>query len=316
MSDGRETADPALAALRAGVESVFVGKPAVVRNLLVGLLSGGHVLVEDVPGVGKTTLARALARCVGGSFSRIQFTPDLLPSDVVGASVWDARRSVFDFRPGPVFASVVLADEINRATPRTQAALLEAMGEGQVTVDGATHPLPRPFLVVATQNPHEFEGTFPLPESELDRFLLRVRLGYPTPDEERRIVRGQDTAAALDRLQPALDGAAVIRLQEEVRAVRVDDSVMDYVLRLTTETRRSPSLSLGASPRASAMLYRASQALARMEGRDFVLPDDAKRLAVPVLAHRLVSRAAPSGDAPDDREDVVRRLLETVEVPA
>jgi len=316
VSDGRETADPALAALRAGVESVFVGKPAVVRNLLVGLLSGGHVLVEDVPGVGKTTLARALARCVGGSFSRIQFTPDLLPSDVVGASVWDARRSVFDFRPGPVFASVVLADEINRATPRTQAALLEAMGEGQVTVDGATHPLPRPFLVVATQNPHEFEGTFPLPESELDRFLLRVRLGYPTPDEERRIVRGQDTAAALDRLQPALDGAAVIRLQEEVRAVRVDDSVMDYVLRLTTETRRSPSLSLGASPRASAMLYRASQALARMEGRDFVLPDDAKRLAVPVLAHRLVSRAAPSGDAPDDREDVVRRLLETVEVPA
>ncbi|HEU4394752.1 MAG TPA: MoxR family ATPase, partial [Planctomycetota bacterium] len=293
MSDGRETADPALAALRSGVESVFVGKPAVVRNLLVGLLSGGHVLVEDVPGVGKTTLARALARCVGGSFSRIQFTPDLLPSDVVGASVWDARRSVFDFRPGPVFASVVLADEINRATPRTQAALLEAMGEGQVTVDGATHPLPRPFLVVATQNPHEFEGTFPLPESELDRFLLRVRLGYPTPDEERRIVRGQDTAAALDRLQPALDGPAVLRLQEEVRSVRVDDSVMDYVLRLTTETRRSPSLSLGASPRASAMLYRASQALARMEGRDFVLPDDAKRLAVPVLAHRLVSRAAP-----------------------
>ena len=316
MSDGRDTADPALSALRAGVESVFVGKPAVVRNLLVGLISGGHVLVEDVPGVGKTTLARALARCVGGSFSRIQFTPDLLPSDVVGASVWDARRSVFDFRPGPVFASVVLADEINRATPRTQAALLEAMGEGQVTVDGATHPLPRPFLVVATQNPHEFEGTFPLPESELDRFLLRVRLGYPTPDEERRIVRGQDTAAALERIEPVLDGAGVLRLQESVRAVRVDDSVMDYVLRLTTETRRSPSLSLGASPRASAMLYRASQALARIEGRDFVLPDDAKRLAVPVLAHRLVSRAAPSGDAPDDREDVVRRLLETVEVPA
>jgi len=315
VSDGREPGDPALAALKAGIERVFVGKPSVVRNLLVGLLSGGHVLIEDVPGVGKTTLARALARCVGGSFARIQFTPDLLPSDVVGASVWDARRAAFDFRPGPVFASVVLADEINRATPRTQAALLEAMGEGQVTVDGATHPLPRPFLVVATQNPHEFEGTFPLPESELDRFLLRLRLGYPSPEEERRILEGQDTGPALERLAPVLDGPAVLRLQEEVRRVRVDDAVAGYVLRLSAETRRSPSLSLGASPRASAMLYRASQALARLEGREFVLPDDPKRLAVAVLAHRLVSRAAPTGEGPDDREDVVRRLLETVEVP-
>jgi MoxR-like ATPase len=316
VSDGPASPDPRLAALAAGVGRVFVGKASVVRNLLVGLLSGGHVLVEDVPGVGKTTLARALARCVGGTFARIQFTPDLLPSDVVGASVWDARRSLFEFRPGPVFANFVLADEINRATPRTQAALLESMGEGQVSVDGATHALPRPFLVLATQNPHEFEGTFPLPESQLDRFLLRLRVGYPGPEEERRILRGQDTAAALDRLEPVLDGAGVLRLQEEVRSVRVDDAVADYVLRLTAETRRSPSLSLGASPRASAMLYRASQALARLEGRDYAIPDDPKRLAVSVLSHRLVSRAAPTGDGADDREDLVRRMVEGVEVPA
>jgi MoxR-like ATPase len=309
-------ADPGLAAVRAGIEKVFVGKPAVVRQVLVGLLSGGHLLVEDVPGVGKTTLARALARCAGGAFSRIQFTPDLLPSDVVGASIWDAARSAFEFRRGPVFANVVLADEINRATPRTQSALLEAMGEGQVSVDGTTHPLPRPFLVIATQNPHEFEGTFPLPESEMDRFLLRLRVGYPTPEEERRILHGQDDPDALQRLEPALDGPGVLALQERTRKVRVEDSVADYILRLTAETRRSPSLSLGASPRASAMLYRACQAQAVLDGRAFVLPDDVKRMAVPVLAHRLVSRHAPTGEATDDREDVVRRILEAVEVPA
>ena len=308
--------DPRLAAVRAGIEQVFIGKPAVVRQVLVGLLSGGHLLVEDVPGVGKTTLARALARCAGGTFSRIQFTPDLLPSDVVGASVWDAGRAAFDFRRGPVFANVVLADEINRATPRTQSALLEAMGEGQVTVDGTTHPLPRPFLVIATQNPHEFEGTFPLPESEMDRFLLRLRVGYPAPEEERRILHGQDDPDALARLKPALDAEAVLDLQARTRKVRVEDSVADYVLRLTAETRRSPALSLGASPRGSTMLYRAAQATALLEGRDYALPDDVKRMAVPVLAHRLVSRAAPGMDARDDREDVVRRLVEAVEVPA
>ena len=308
--------DPRLAEMRARIETVFVGRPAVVRQVLVGLLAGGHVLVEDVPGVGKTTLARALARCVGGSFSRIQFTPDLLPSDVVGASVWNQPAQAFEFRPGPVFANVVLADEINRATPRTQSALLESMGEAQVSVDGRTHLLPRPFLVVATQNPHEFEGTFPLPESQLDRFLLRMRIGYPSPEEERRVLHGQDHPGALDRLEPVLDAAAVAALQDAVRAVRVDDALADYVLRITGETRRSPSLSLGASPRASAMLYRAAQASAVLEGRDFAIPDDVKRIAVAVLAHRLVSRQAPASEGPDDREDLVRRILEGVEVPA
>ncbi len=318
MSEARNspgTPDPRLAAVRASIEGVFVGKPATVRQVLVGVLSGGHLLVEDVPGVGKTTLARALARTLGGTFARIQFTPDLLPTDVVGASVFDARTSTFEFRPGPVFSNVVLADEINRATPRTQAALLESMGEGQVSVDGTTHALPRPFVVIATQNPHEFEGTFPLPESQLDRFLLRLRIGYPAPEEERRILHGQDEPGALDRLPAVLDGAAVLDLQERARRVRVEDAVADYILRITTETRRSPSLSLGASPRASAMLYRAGQAMALLEGRDYCVPDDPKRMAVPVLAHRLVSRIAAAGEGPDDREDVVRRILEAVEVP-
>ncbi len=308
--------DARLEAVAANIESVFVGRPATVRHLLVGLLAGGHILVEDVPGVGKTTLARALARSLGGAFARIQFTPDLLPSDVVGASVWDARAAAFEFRRGPVFANVVLADEINRATPRTQSALLEAMGEGQVSVDGLTHALPRPFMVVATQNPHEFEGTFPLPESQWDRFLLRLRIGYPSPREERRILRGQDDPEALDRLEPALSGEDVSALQRRVRAVRVDDALADYVVRLVAETRRSPSLSLGASPRAGAGLYRAAQSLALLEGREYALPDDVKRLAVPVLSHRLVSRQAPAADAADDREEIVRRILETVEVPA
>ena len=307
--------DPRLEALRAAVNGVFVGRPSVIRNVMVGMLAGGHVLIEDVPGVGKTTLARALARCIGGVFHRIQFTPDLLPSDVVGASIWDAGKSAFEFRPGPVFGNVVLADEINRATPRTQAALLESMGEGQVSVDGTTRPLPVPFLVLATQNPHEFEGTFPLPESQLDRFLLRLRIGYPAPEEERRVLRGQDDPGALDRLEPVLDGRGVEALQARVRGVRVADDLADYILSVVAETRRSPSLSLGASPRAGAMLYRASQALAVLEGRGFILPDDVKRMAVPVLAHRLVSRQAPAGEGPDDREDLVRRILDKVEVP-
>jgi MoxR-like ATPase len=311
----RASTPASLAALQAGIESVFVGRASVVRRLLVGLLAGGHVLIEDVPGVGKTTLARSLARCLGTTFHRIQFTPDLLPTDVVGASLWDARDATFVFRPGPVFAGVVLADEINRATPRTQSALLEAMGEGQVSVDGCTHPLPRPFIVVATQNPVEFEGTFPLPESQLDRFLLRLRVGYPSPEEERRVLRGQDDPGALDRLTPVMTGPEVVAMQDRVHEVAVDDALADYIVRIAGETRRHPGLLLGASPRAAAALYRASQASALMEGRDYVLPDDIKSLVVPVFSHRVVTRQAPGASSDDDAGTLLLRLLETVEPP-
>jgi MoxR-like ATPase len=307
--------EPALAAAGARIQSVFAGRPAAVRQVLVALAAGGHVLIEDVPGTGKTTLARALARVLGGTFARIQFTPDLLPSDVVGASAWNPGTGVFEFRPGPVFAGVVLADEINRATPRTQSALLEAMGEGRVTVDGVTRDLPRPFLVAATQNPSEFEGTFPLPESQLDRFLLRLRLGYPPVEEERRVLRGEGETEAVDRLVPVLDAEGVLRIQARAKAARFDPALEDYVLRLVGETRTHPSLRLGASPRAAAQWVRAAKALAVVEGRDFATPDDLKRMAVPALAHRLVPREAGEAEGRDAREDLVRRLLESVEAP-
>jgi MoxR-like ATPase len=278
----------AVAPVLRNVSRVIVGKEGTIELTLVAALVGGHILVEDVPGIGKTTLAKAFARSVGGSFSRIQCTPDLLPSDVTGVHVLDQRQSAFVFQPGPIFANVVLVDELNRATPRTQAALLEAMEERQVTLEGTTRPLPNPFLVIATQNPIELEGTFALPEAQLDRFLLRLRLGYPTEQEEDELVRRFEVASPLDRLEAVLTPARLVELQEAARAVRVEPSVRGYILSLVRATREHASVRLGASPRASLALYHAAQALAAVRGRSFVLPDDVKQLATPVLAHRLI----------------------------
>jgi len=303
-----------IARLQANVESVFIGKPEAVRLVLVGLFAGGHVLIEDVPGVGKTTLARALARSIHSSFRRIQFTPDLLPTDILGVPIYNEAEDRFIFKPGPVFANVVLADEINRTTPRTQSSLLEAMNEAQVSVDGATYPLPQPFMVLATQNPHEFEGTFPLPESQLDRFLMRIEIGYPSRDDERRVLATQRLANPLDALEPVLTGDEVVAIQGVVRQVRVDDSIADYVLELVARTRAAEELEIGVSPRGGLALARAAQALALIEGRDYVLPDDVKRLAVAVLAHRVIRRGALAAKGKSDR-DIIRRILDSTPVP-
>lgn len=301
--------------LRKNVESVFVGKREVVETVLVGLLAEGHLLIEDLPGVGKTILAKALARSIDCSFSRIQFTPDLLPSDILGVTVYNTVKGEFAFKEGPIFSNVVLADEINRATPRTQSALLEAMNEGHVTVDGITHPLPRPFLVIATQNPLEYEGTFPLPESQLDRFLIRIRIGYPTREQERRILIEQKVAHPLESLTPALSGDDVIALQRQVRQTKVEPPVMDYILEIVDRTRHDEGLELGASPRAALNLARAAQARAVIQGRDYTLPDDVKHLAEPVLLHRLVGKAGVGGTRDGNVAQALRHILNTVAVP-
>jgi MoxR-like ATPase len=300
---------------RANVERVIVGKAEVIDLLLVALLCEGHVLVEDVPGIGKTMLAKSLARTLDCTFRRIQFTPDLLPSDVTGVSFFNQRTQDFEFRAGPIFAQVVLADEINRATPRTQSALLECMEERQVTLEGETRPLPRPFLVLATQNPIELEGTFPLPEAQLDRFLLRLRIGYPSEAEEKDIVRRFSSATSpLDELPATVEQAELVAMQRLTRQVHVAEAVADYVVRLVRASRLHASVELGASPRATLGLYRAAQALAAINGRGYVLPDDVKRLAPPVLGHRLITtaqsrlRGRAAGDVIDD-------LLASVPVP-
>jgi MoxR-like ATPase len=302
--------------LRANVASVFLGKPEAIHFALVALLAEGHLLIEDVPGIGKTLLAKALARSLGCSFHRIQFTPDLLPSDLLGTSVFHQGSGAFVFQPGPLFAQVVLADEINRATPRTQSALLEAMSDRQVSMDGQTRPLGPPFFVVATQNPYEFEGTYPLPESQLDRFLVRLRIGYPDRDSEKQILTGHRSGEPVDRLQPVLTGADVAALQDAVRQVRVDESLVDYMLDLIAGTRQHPDVYLGGSTRASLALYRAAQALALVEGRSYIVPDDVKRLAGPVLAHRILPRGARQGRSGDAAEEIVRDVVAQTPVPA
>jgi MoxR-like ATPase len=303
--------------LQSAVETVIRGKSEAVRLAIVTLIAGGHLLVEDVPGVGKTTLAHALARALDCSFQRIQFTSDLLPSDVIGLSVYDQRGGVFEWKPGPVFANVVLADEINRTTPKTQSALLEAMAERHVTVEGVTHDLPAPFIVLATQNPIEHHGTYPLPESQLDRFMLRLRIGYPEPADEQRILRDREHADPLTKLKPVMTSHEVTELQQAVANVSVDDSLVEYLMRIVAATRHSEMLDLGVSPRATLSLFRAAQALALGEERTYCIPDDIKRLVVPVFAHRIVvsSRFSSSLRRSEEAEAVLYEILKTVSVP-
>ena len=308
--------DPRIVAERIleNVERVIVGKRHEVRLALIALMGRGHVLIEDVPGVGKTMLARSLARSMGCSFRRIQFTPDMLPGDVMGVSVYNQKTGDFEFRPGPLSAQVVLADEINRATPKTQSALLEAMEERQVTVDGVTHLLPEPFVVLATQNPIEYEGTFPLPEAELDRFLLRIHLGYPSMADEVQVLDAQQRDHPFERIQQVTSPHEILGLQQAVREVHVDPLVKQYIVGVVDQTRRHEHVYLGASPRGSLALYRTAQALALLEGRDFVLPDDVKALAYPALGHRII--VSPSARVKNvTAQEIVESCLVRVPVP-
>ncbi|MCU0228216.1 MAG: MoxR family ATPase [Bryobacterales bacterium] len=291
------------------------GKQEVIRLSLACLLARGHLLLEDVPGVGKTTLAQALARSVRCEFHRLQFTSDMLPGDVLGVTVYNVRTETFEFKRGPVFTNFLLADEVNRTTPKTQSALLEAMNEGQVSVDGQTYPLAEPFMVIATQNPVEHHGTYPLPESQLDRFLLRLRIGYPGLESERLILRGGDAGSRA--IEPVMDAAELIALRDEVDTVRVDDAVLDYLLAIVEKTRSYELLSLGVSPRGAQAMYRAVQALALLEGRMYALPEDVKRLAVPVLAHRVLpnTRASLTQRSADSSEKIIREILTQIPVP-
>lgn len=303
--------------LQKAVETVIKGKPEAVRLAIVTLIAGGHLLVEDVPGVGKTTLAHALARALDCSFQRIQFTSDLLPSDVIGLSVFNQHTGVFEWKPGPVFANVLLADEINRTTPKTQSALLEAMAERHVTVEGITHDLPNPFIVVATQNPIEHHGTYPLPESQLDRFMLRLRIGYPEISDEQQILRDREISDPLDRLVPVMTADEVVELQRAVAEVTVDESLIGYLMRIVAATRDSEMLDLGVSPRGTLGLFRAAQALALTEERSYCIPDDIKRLVLPVFAHRILvsSRFSSSLRRSEEAEAVLSEIMKTVSVP-
>ncbi|MHB1035790.1 MAG: AAA family ATPase [Pirellulales bacterium] len=304
-----------VANLEANMSQVVLGKADVVRMCVVALLAGEHILLEDVPGVGKTLVGKALAKSITGKFCRIQFTPDLLPSDIVGSTLFNAKSSEFVYSQGPIFANIVLADEINRTTPRTQSALLEAMSEGQVSVDGQTHILPEPFIVIATQNPFEFEGTYLLPESQLDRFLLRTAVGYPEREDELRVLSSHRGGEPVEDLTAVVDCRQVMDLQEAVRQVRVDAGIYEYVMDIVEATRNCEDLHIGVSTRGALCLYRASQALALVEGRDFVVPDDVKSLAVPVLAHRVIPKGYRHGGQREAVEGLIEQLVEEVPVP-
>ena len=294
---------------------VVLGKPEVIKLAVVALLAEGHVLIEDVPGVGKTLLARALAASIDCTFRRVQFTPDLLPSDILGSSVYNSVSGEFVFKPGPIFSNVILADEINRTTPRTQSALLEAMSDGQVSVDGRTYTLQPPFIVLATQNPYEFEGTYVLPESQLDRFMIRLRMGYPLRTEERKVLLSHRGGEPVETLSPVLTGDDIIQLQHAVRAIRVDDAISDYLLDIVHATRKGEDLHVGVSTRGALTLYRAAQSLALVSGRDYVVPDDIKILAVPILAHRVVGKSFLQAGEFGAAEAIIRDLVDRIRVP-
>jgi MoxR-like ATPase len=310
MRDVQATAEKVIK----NVEKVIIGKHEEIQLTLVGLLCRGHLLIEDVPGVGKTMLARSIAKSIGCTFKRIQFTPDMLPSDVTGVSVFNQKTREFEFRPGPVMAQIVLTDEINRATPKTQSALLEAMQERQVTVDGVTYPIPEPFLVLATQNPIEYEGTFPLPEAQLDRFMMRISLGYPSPQDEISILDSQQYIHPVDTLEQVIVIQELLDAQGKAREVYVDSLIKEYIVSMVNATRNHPDLYLGASPRGSLALYKTSQARAALLGRDYVIPDDVKALAMPALAHRLI--VSPSARIKEvDPRAVVEEILDSLPVP-
>ncbi|MDR2644354.1 MAG: MoxR family ATPase [Planctomycetaceae bacterium] len=301
--------------LESNISLAVFGKRTVIRRCLVALFSSEHVLLEDVPGVGKTLIAQAIARSISGEFRRIQFTPDLLPADIVGSSIYDTLSHEFRFAQGAIFTNILLADEINRTTPRTQSAMLEAMNEHQVSIDGITHPLPAPFMVIATENPMEYEGTYPLPESQLDRFLLRISVGYPDRESEMNVLRSHQTSHPIDKLRAVLSCEQIIEIQNAASSIKVEDSINRYILDIVEATRMSDELLVGVSTRGAIALSRAAQTFALIEGREFVVPDDVKELAVPVLAHRIIPNSYAHGSQRQNAEALIERIIETVDVP-